>query len=668
MWPSLASPSLGPEAVRQLRSQVRHAASRYLVMPWTLPQLLGDTRPSGVVITRACWTVEISQPTTRTGACSKCRGGRAVCPDCGASERVRCHECGGAGEVPGKRKLKKKCPSCRGKGDRKCHGCKKGTVECPDCLGSGRGPAQIELVTRREGRVQVEAEGDPRAWHPPLREVADFDRAAGQRESLTSVELLADTGWQIDAPPWRGSDRLALQLGANERVLGVRVQQLRARVLTTTLRTRWRTSELSFVGRPPQLVKPDLGPLRQRAQLAGVGAGVVALLGLWLTSQYRGRSPWFIEYGPWPSLALLALLAGSLIGLLILGLSLPERARWRWLAPVVGLAVVLVAGAGLWWSAAPSLVVAEQAFDQGDLERAEFELDAMVALERGSPELATLRDQIANERGVRADDERLRQLSAATSLEGAGVVLREAWFDPARREPKLDEHLAGARAALEAGWGSHDARGLVAVMVAVEGLDAELADEANALARLVGIRAAIEAGDLQLAVERFADVPRLDAVVERREVVEAELRAALELAAREQHTLGFDKQLELRERVEALDRFVALEGWYRALTGAALEGLELERARAQREKLTEQIAVEEARAERAEARRIAAEQRRAKKAARSSSRSSSSGGGGSGSGSGSGGYCCKTCSNSKPCGDSCISRSKTCHKGRGCAC
>lgn len=30
--------------------------------------------------------------------------------------------------------------------------------------------------------------------------------------------------------------------------------------------------------------------------------------------------------------------------------------------------------------------------------------------------------------------------------------------------------------------------------------------------------------------------------------------------------------------------------------------------------------------------------------------------------------CCKRCSKGKACGDSCISRSKTCHKGQGCAC
>lgn len=30
--------------------------------------------------------------------------------------------------------------------------------------------------------------------------------------------------------------------------------------------------------------------------------------------------------------------------------------------------------------------------------------------------------------------------------------------------------------------------------------------------------------------------------------------------------------------------------------------------------------------------------------------------------------CCKRCSKGQPCGDSCISREKTCHKGPGCAC
>lgn len=30
--------------------------------------------------------------------------------------------------------------------------------------------------------------------------------------------------------------------------------------------------------------------------------------------------------------------------------------------------------------------------------------------------------------------------------------------------------------------------------------------------------------------------------------------------------------------------------------------------------------------------------------------------------------CCKVCTVGKACGDSCISQSKTCHVGRGCAC
>lgn len=32
------------------------------------------------------------------------------------------------------------------------------------------------------------------------------------------------------------------------------------------------------------------------------------------------------------------------------------------------------------------------------------------------------------------------------------------------------------------------------------------------------------------------------------------------------------------------------------------------------------------------------------------------------------GNCCKTCTDSKPCGDSCIARNQTCSKSGGCAC
>lgn len=32
------------------------------------------------------------------------------------------------------------------------------------------------------------------------------------------------------------------------------------------------------------------------------------------------------------------------------------------------------------------------------------------------------------------------------------------------------------------------------------------------------------------------------------------------------------------------------------------------------------------------------------------------------------GYCCKTCTKGKPCGDTCIAQDKACHVGPGCAC
>ena len=41
---------------------------------------------------------------------------------------------------------------------------------------------------------------------------------------------------------------------------------------------------------------------------------------------------------------------------------------------------------------------------------------------------------------------------------------------------------------------------------------------------------------------------------------------------------------------------------------------------------------------------------------------------GSGAAAAQGYYCCKVCSKGKACGNSCIARNNTCHKGKGCAC
>lgn len=63
---------------------------------------------------------------------------------------------------------------------------------------------------------------------------------------------------------------------------------------------------------------------------------------------------------------------------------------------------------------------------------------------------------------------------------------------------------------------------------------------------------------------------------------------------------------------------------------------------------------DEERAARAEQARLDAEQRRIEREFASEERSSRE--------------CCRYCDTGKPCGDSCIARNKTCHKGPGCAC
>lgn len=507
VWPQL-EPELLDE--RKLRASARPAMARYFVMPWTLPALLGEPRREHGLVARACWMLEVTTPRQRTPDCASCRGtGAGTCPACDASGRSPCPECAGSTRVPGKRGTKR-CPTCRGKGDRKCQACSKGAVACPDCFGTGRGPTVVDHHAHQEPRVMVDASFDADVYHPQLRAPQDFEHAAIHRDRLTNLDLLGDTGWRALDPSWSLSPGLIPPLRENERVQALRVQQLRARGVHLPLRTRWHEGELHFAGRPLQLATPDLGPVRRRAQLAAGAAGAVGLTGLALSLHYLLRSPWFGEYGHAGALALTALFAGALAGLTVLGVSLPRPRRWRWMAPLVGLGAAVLLGLGLWFSAAPSLAVAEEALAQDDLDRASLELDALVALGQGSTDEAALRGRVRARRGVLADDARARAVADSTSLDAAARALREDWHDPQRRGELLAQHLARASALTTRAWEDRDAEAMARAIEALDGLDLDLAATARALRQLLLIRLELDNARLEQALEGLDRVASLD--------------------------------------------------------------------------------------------------------------------------------------------------------------
>jgi hypothetical protein len=663
VWPTVATDPVASASALQLRGQVREPALRYLVMPWTLKRLLGEPRPSRSILTRICWAIDVDERHSSPTTCAGCAGsGQCTCATCGGDGRAPCAECGGAGEVPGKRKMKK-CPSCRGQGHRKCQDCNKGTLACSSCAGTGRGPARVDVVSRREYRVNVDAPGDLSRWHSPLAEAADFDAITARPSA--GVELLADCGWL--AVPTSYPPGSAPPLRANERVVGARVQQLRPRILTVPLRTRWHASELSFIGTSRQLINPDLDPLRRRVLLATVTAVVVLVIGLVMSGHYLARSPWFAEHGNAGELTLLAVVVGVCTWLAMLALSLPRSNakldRLGWQLPVFGLGLALVLGVWRWNAAAPSLVVAEQAFADGELDRAEFELDALVTVDGSTTELAVLREQITAERGNQEDADRTRRFETAATLELAAAVLRERWQDPARRAPSLTLHLARARAALAPAWDARDLAVLRSVVAAVDGLDEALTAEAHSLEQLTAVRQMLAQVQLALASEVFASLERREPTVAQYDQVRAEMIAALDAVIDEQHEIVDDRHHELVERIAALDRLIQFVDDRHRVTDDWPEGMSPAETAGRRAALAEQLAVEQQRKLETERRKAAASARRSSKSSSNSSSSSSDSDEVAESID-----CCRYCDAGKPCGDSCIARNKTCRKPRGCAC
>lgn len=650
-----------------LHAQIRQAASQYHVMRWTLPCLLDEPR-WGPVFTRVCWVLEIDVETSTATECDDCSGrGRVTCPYCGATKKAACSGCSGSGQVEGKRGLKQ-CPTCRGKGERTCRSCQKGEVACLACSGSGRGPARIGQTTRKISRVVSDVPADA-TWRAAFHDWRDFD-AAQYVSHLPNLELIADTGRQ-DGPIGPLPPNLAIASKPGERVVGARVQQLRACEASVMLRTRRGAVDLRFAGQPLRLLRADLSVLRQRLVLASIAVVLAGCFAVWLMVRYLSRSEWFWAHGH--PFALFLSLALVLLGVWtgVLAATLTRRSLVHRHGPPLALGLGAVGVLVAWLSASPSLAAAELALEQGDLRRASAELDALIELDPGMDGVAELREQLDDARGRAADDEREADM-ARSGIERDATLLRKPWHDAERRQAALDAHLVALRTLIEDAWTRQDGVAMERARNSAWDLSDALEQEAKALSKLIDVRAAITKPDLTLAVERFAEVADLDAVRVRRETVRAELIAALADAARAQCKPGQDGGWSTGTRISALEQCKRLEAEHRKLAERDLEGVDVgkldARLASERKQLEAEQAAEQRRQETLERQRKQAARREQSKKSSSSSKSSTSGHSSRWDDDGGGGGCCKYCSSGQPCGDSCIAANKTCHKPRGCAC
>lgn len=559
--------------------------------------------------------------------CPHCRGtGRMTCTRCRGSSRVQCHGCGGDGHVQREDRIEVRgpdlsvhtatvkrtepCLACRGSGKVECTSCQSGKVECTQCDGSAVVEAWIEVSVERTGQVRVAADFDVEAMHAAVANSEDFDTPAEQ----LPAELIADTGWQLPDGFANCPETLKYLLDARkDRVRGVRVQQLRARGVQVTVATRMGREVVEFAGRPPQLVSGPIRVLGQRAGLS-LGMGVAALaLGFVAVGYYHvGRSTWFTVHGRAETLGLLAVLAGGLVGAFVLGVTLPNlrRSALRWGAPLTGLLLTIAVAVDVWRSVEPELLTARAAIERGDLERAEEELQALAELGRDAAGIAEVRAELRAAHGHEADRERLTRLHAADEIADAAEILREPWYDAVLRDEQITSHAQRARTAIDGAWTESRADTLEQLVVALRGLDPALASEAETLADLLDLRAAIGREEFVAARTDLDALASTDATADERSTVATELREAIAATARRDYALGLDLERSHEDRAASLAAFEALAKLHEQLTGEAPSDVDLEVATTVAEKLAKAIEKARVAREREEARALKAERRR----------------------------------------------------------
>jgi hypothetical protein len=566
-----------------LRAQLERAMARHGVIRWTVPQLIGGREDVRRIYVRACWNIErrisnlrmlaaartegqeiaavpdpdaidiwasepepIRRQTECLCRCPPCRGtGRTNCPTCGGSGRVTCDACGGRGQIDREDRIvmrgsdserktatvkrTEQCLRCRATGKAECDSCDNGKVTCGNCQGSTIVEAWVEVSIERMGQVRVEADFDVEAMHEAIANPKDFDTPVDE----LPAELLADTGWQSpDAFPDCPAVLRSSLDPRMDRLRAVRAQQFEVRTARVVVSTRLGREQVEFAGRPPQLVSGPIRTLQRRAWL-GLATGTAGILfGLGAVVYYLARSPWFAAHGRAELLGATMVLASALLGVFMLGVTLPDlrRSFVRWATPLVGSGLAIAMILEIWQSAEPDVAAALAAIERGELERAEEELAALGDLGRDA-EADEVRSELKAARGRAADRDRVARLEAAEAFDEAAEILHEPWFDRALRDEQVAAHVDRARATIDEAWKQSRAETLDEIVPTLVGFDNALVSEANTLAKLLAVRAKIGRGELEAARNELANIAETDATADERSSIETELDQAVAAAA-----------------------------------------------------------------------------------------------------------------------------------------
>ena len=606
--------------------------------------------------------------------CRHCGGdGTVECGSCGGSARVTCAGCEGVGKkmgltANGARRLLN-CKTCKGKATIACQSCRKGQVDCSTCLRSGRVESWLELDGGpRDGDIQVEPDGDVTRAFVWGKDGVTVQTEAITRDARVLCEVTRDRLLALDDLPadvpfeWRSKywQPIQAQLQAGERVISQTFTLLEVPSVEVTYSIGGDDQSIELEGlrmlAPPvsadHLFKRRATALNRLAY--ALGAVPLAVAAVYLI---RGEYFWTHVTG---GVLLGTTIAAAFVYAVFWHSSLGRGAR-EW---VVGALAPVAAAIALAIIAEPSEAAARRYIEAGQMDLAKAELKAL-----GEPTSATLAPLWAE---VHLK-ETLATRSCAAATEQADRISPTA---PQRAVAQAHADQLALTAA-DTAIRSNDLRvAREALRCASEGTRAGPVGRAiSSRIELAAARLCLRSREWPCAFakaklgEEFGD--SRDAQLVRNEALIA-IRGEVDLA------IGSAKdEKQLARRVSL--RRTAIDLWTRYLVAGSDEPAELVSLRAiaakeesalakQEEKLRKRREAEEKRkrelAAREERRRAAEEQRRLaveererkriEAAERTQERREHS--------------CCKYCTRGCPCGDSCISCSRTCHKGRGCAC
>ena len=425
---------------------------------------------------------------------------------------------------------------------------------------------------------------------------------------------------------------LRLSLGSGERVREQYLQVVDVPTLSVTWGLDRDELPLVFLGRrlfapPPAL---ELRVFRARAQHLTRVLGVGVVLAASLAIAYAARGPWYRSGAAWGVFA--AVIVGALAVYFWRRAATTRRPRSRrWL---LGVPAALLVGALCVYAGEPDRDHARASIRAGKLADAEAELEALGG--EGAAALAPLYVEL-----------RRAQIQASTSSLAARRLLEQIPTESPHRsaaEHRVDELLL------------HEAGDFLAArrVDLVEATFAQLSPSgrqstaARALDQALGL-ACTELANWSCAAKRIELIVAADPVAApaRRTRVIAGLSSEVErIVARARDALIATEQLALLTDAEAA--LQTLEVVQRLPTASA----RLVALRAQVAETAREVAAQAARVER----RRQDEPARAERARAASPQSQPQR------------SCCKVCTRGCACGDSCISCSKTCRSGPGCAC